>query len=234
MSKNATEKFLELFCGVEKILRIEQKVEQEISFSTLLRNSKNPLIRNNVEVLTNLGYLRNVLSHNVGNKIIALPSDDALTSICGLYAKLNEPKTLYSLIKNTVTKTSGEHNLLETLETMKTHNYSQLPVYCGSKFEGLLTGNNISRYFASFIDKGEIINSFLDEKVINILEHSEEQDKLKFISRGMTVYDFIEMFRDDPSPSGVYLITENGNSNESPLSIITQFDLPVILNELKM
>lgn len=235
MQNEQSYKFLSLFCELEKLLKSKINANNYTPFNALISrvSENNPFVRKNKAILNDLGDLRNILSHKVDGEIIAIPTDDAIKNLYDILEKIKKPPLIFDICKNDVSTISPEEKLMITLNTMKKNNYSQIPVYSGSNYLGLLTGNIISRFFASYLDlKGEIISSF-DKTIINdLLYLKEDNDDVVIVTRKMNVFEFVESISKKPSLSGIYLITENGRTNEKPLGIITYFDYPKIYKEL--
>lgn len=237
---NQTQIYISLYNQIDELVRKMAKVDIPHSFISAVNEvaEYNPLIRQNKRLLHSLGELRNVLVHREGNinNIIAIPSDEAIQSLKNILLKIKKPTQLYKLFGNkSVIKISSKKSLLDCLSIMKNNDYSQLPVYENERFISLLTGNVISRWFSAHVtESGEIIESLENINVESVLKHKEEIDTVKFLNRFINVYDFLDIHKRSPSPSGVYIATENGHDSEKPVFMVTYFDIPTILQELEL
>jgi CBS domain-containing protein len=122
---------------------------------------------------------------------------------------------------------------------MQDQNYSQAPIL-NSEDEviGLLTTDTIARWVGAHIDQDQEGTEFLlteNTTVAHIQDHAEREDNYTFLARNATLFDAAETFRveaNDYGPIDAVLITENGESSESLLGIITVADLPAIQRKL--
>ncbi|WP_292596963.1 CBS domain-containing protein [Mesotoga sp. UBA6090] len=117
----------------------------------------------------------------------------------------------------------------KALKIIGEKSFSQIPVYEGRQFRGILTAYEIARWMA-FV--GEEERAYIKEMPIrDVMDYAEEDKAVKFVSRKATLFEIAASF-------GVFsalgkrleaiLVTENGRRSETPLQIITIWDLPTI------
>ena len=173
--------------------------------------------------------IRNLLAHN---SMGIFPNEETLNNLIKIKNTLKSPFLVYELIKNKPHKLEDKTSVLQIMADIKDMNYSQFPVYEDKKFIGLITSNCIARWLASKVDiSGEILFDLSESKARDVIEFKEELDDAKFISRSMNIYEFFDQMDNKTS---VWIITETGNKNEEPLSIVTQYDFDKIISKTKV
>lgn len=106
--------------------------------------------------------------------------------------------------------------------------FSQLPVYHGLEYCGLLTAETIARWLATFFcgDGKGIVD---EQSVAEVMKHQVDSENVVFLSRTSTVANALSAF-DDFLQRGkrleAILITHNGRPTESLLGIVTIHDIP--------
>jgi len=112
------------------------------------------------------------------------------------------------------------------LKRIAARDYSQFPVYTGNKFEGLLTENGITRWFATRAAKDGALNKFRGVSVRHLLpqEECELQEACTFVSGSEEVRAVRNMFANQALLEAV-LITDNGRSNMPLKGIATRWDM---------
>jgi predicted transcriptional regulator len=112
--------------------------------------------------------------------------------------------------------------------------YSQLPVYDGSIFVGLLTAETVARWVASNLADGQELME--EETVEAVLKHQEDPQNHTFLGRTSTVPDGLAAF-DDFLHRGkrleAILVTQNGRAAEQPLGIVTIHDIPRLRHAIR-
>lgn len=223
--------FLTLFNQLETELKRKLHKDNYVNFSRLIEEASenNSFIRKNKNLINTLSDLRNVIVHQEGNLITAIPTDDGIEALKKIFQNYTQPKTVYSICKHEVLSILAEQKLDEALRIMGRHGFSQLPVLEDKVFAGILTGNVITRFLASRVDKqGDLFVDVGEIQVLEVLKYQQTYDQVKFIPKEMTTFDLIEIIIHAPSPTGVYFITENGQQSEKIISICTHGDFPKI------
>jgi len=224
---NHSQEFLAYFNRIENYLQDMPKMRYGASFAQMIREGAKHdyVIRREQELLDDLRSLRNVLVHEAGNRIIAEPSEDAMAEIKRICNALEKPAKVYDLVDKDLIMVSKGNNLAEGLRLMKKHDYSQLPVYDGSGFVGMLTGNTVTRWMTDHMDEqDDLVLSLNDVSLEEVLKYAEQRDRVKFIPRHMKVKELLAIMVEDPSQSGFYIITQKGKPKEKPLALVTPED----------
>lgn len=229
-----TEKFLHLFNTLEGALKESLNKNIYYSFSKLLadESKKDIYIKKHKEVLEKISTLRNVLVHEEGNAIIAVPTDETINILETIVNRYTKPKLVYELCNDKVSSIKNVQTLKEALTIMEKRGFSKLPVYEDGRCIGLLTGNMISRWLRQNLENQLQLDDLLIKTLIeDVIAYQKEKDHIKFIPKSINVNEFLTLIVKEPSPSGVYIMTEHGLDSEKPVSIITSFDFPVIYGD---
>lgn len=227
--------FLQLFNQLESELKRRMHKDNYVNFSRLIdeASESNIFIRKNKSLINTLSDLRNVVVHQEGKLVTAIPTDEGMRALESIYDNYTKPKTVSSICKHEVLSILSEQKLDEALRIMGRHGFSQLPVLEEKVFVGILTGNVITRFLASRVDKkGDLVVDVGEIEVSEVLEYQQTFDQVKFIAKDMSTIELVEIITHEPSPTGVYFVTENGQRNEKILSICTHGDFPRIWETL--
>lgn len=234
-----TDLFLQYFSQLENKLREITHSNEITNIKSMLKIAykKDKYLYYKKELIEDICNLRNVLVHEYGNKIIAIPSDETLNELENIINVLDAPPKVYDLFKGEkVFLADADDTLYDCLVIMRERDYSQLPIYKDKHFKGMLTGNVIANWLQNCLslvngDLSKLLRTVIVDKV---LEYEETIDNAVFLSRTTTLYDFIDSSVNTPSPSGIYLITEHGKYDQRPLAIITPYDNKIIYKELDL
>ena len=232
-----SERFLKAFVTIESYLRRTTGGGESLGFSRLIKiaSRSDPAVNRNKEVLLELASLRNVIVHKRrGGQVIAEPNDQAVADIERIAAHVTAPPTVISLFRTEVLTMSVGDAISEGIKPMFDLSYSQVPVYDHARFVGLLTTNTVGRWLGACV--GEDISSLADTKIASVLSHTEDDDNNVFVSKGATLFEVLDRFRDYERRGKrleAILITDNGKRTEKLLGIITIWDLPKIHQTLE-
>lgn len=224
---NKTVEFLKYFSRLENALESMPRVNAKTSFAQKVREAAkyNYIIRQEREMLDSLRELRNVLVHEAGNVIIAVPSEEALDAIRRICISLEKPARVQDVIKHPLVTMKSSVNLAAALRKMKKTDHSQIPVYESGDFVGLLTGNAIARWMTDNMDeKDDLVKSLNDVPISQVLQYCEKKDEVTFVHKDIRVDELLSEISRKPSTSGVYILSQNGRASEKPLGIITMAD----------
>lgn len=234
MNQN-TETFIETFNQLESALKKRLGKNRFTPFHILLKEASNrdSFIRLHRSLLESFSDLRNVLVHKEGNTIIAIPSDEAVQRLSAIVSKYTEPKSVYDVCHKQVVITTPTKSLQYALKLMKRHDYTKIPVYEGNHYKGLLSGNVITRWLTSHLnDEGEVFGNLNQVKISDVIEEGNRRSQVRFVAKDMAVFEFVHLNERKPSKSGVYILTENGNSDEKAVGIVTAADYQRILESM--
>lgn len=231
-------KFIELIQKIEDELRqiLKVKVEEKLTLGDLLNraNTGHKVKQTIISELDVMREVRNLLTHrNKGKDVIDIPLS-TIEKLTKILQELQNPPKVNQYIARGVETCQLNENIKSVLELMVKKDYSQIPVLDGDIFSGLLTTNTISRWLGHRFIVDGIVEE--DNRILQILEHTENDKNYKFIPRNSNLSDVIEIFSSEVTSNNIIdaiLITENGNSKQKLLGIITKSDLPDIVLKVR-
>jgi predicted transcriptional regulator len=222
--------FLDAYNGIEKHLRKIVRSEKHLTFGEIVEKASRtsrPVTRYR-DGLKEFGDLRNFLVHQYRRTDpLALPSPATVDRIRRIRDELVSPPKLIDVCSHKVETCSPADLIGAAARRMHEGSFSQLPVYPGGEFAGLLTAETVSRWLANRLARGEGIIE--EETVEEVLRHGEDIHECRLMGRDATVFDAMAAF-DDLVHAGKVLdaiiLTHGGKSTESPLGIVTVADVP--------
>lgn len=225
-----SEAFLKAFTRVEKYLRRRVGGKREDGFSHLVSEASSKLatVRRFADDLREFADLRNAIVHERrGGVPIAEPHPETVKELERIADLLEDPPRADSFISTEVVTTMPSAPVGTAARQMLEGDFSQLPVYRGQEYVGLLTSGAVARWLANELDRhGGMLE---DQPVEAVLEFRESQCIEKFVPRRKVVAEIIDLF-EQTVRSGrqldAVIVTESGDRNEKPLGILTSFDLP--------
>lgn len=171
--------------------------------------------------------LRNAIVHDkvaIGY-YIAEPNRDVVEHIEKIAKVLNSPNFATSIATKNVIFYNYEDSILKVIQGIKEHSYSQYPIYRNKECIGLLTTGAIVKWMAlNVVDSIVQLESI---KVSDILKY-EEEHPISFVPKSINIFEVEEVFENahkDKKDLEAVIITENGKRNETPLGLITAWDL---------
>lgn len=228
--------FLANFNQIEKHLREETDSPKEADFSSILRKCEGRLLaKSQITELKGFASLRNLIAHEHSHTPpLAIPSDHSLNKIRGLVERLKNPVTLYSIAKRPVQCGSPTDPVGHCIRLMHDNDFSQLPIYDGKHFQGLLTADTILHWLATLFPKegGGIVEEVSISDVMRMQLH---EPQFKFMRRDNTVMVALNEFERAQKTVGrleAILVTENGRREDSLLGIVTVHDIPRLIESV--
>ncbi|GAA3654934.1 CBS domain-containing protein [Streptomyces chitinivorans] len=181
------------------------------------------------EELLSLTDLRNALTHGrrLNDEPLAEPTEAAVAAIRRLREELTGPKLLMAFLGHTrpVTAAPGD-SVRQVLDTMYENDFSQVPVYDGSAYAGLLTTNTVARWVADQMRRHGGLAE--DAPVEEALKFSEGAERVEHVSRSTTAPQALWRFTTaarEGRPLTAVIVTHNGRPTEAPLGIAVAEDL---------
>lgn len=171
--------------------------------------------------------LRNALVHDklqVG-QYIAEPHIRVVEHIEKIATILNKPNHALSIATKNVVYFQQDDSILKVIQGINQFSYSQYPIYEGKNCIGLLTTESIVKWLAANVVKNSVTLS--DIQVSDILKY-EKKHPIAFVSKSINIFeieDYFERAHQKRETLEAVIITENGASNETPLGVITAWDL---------
>lgn len=223
-----SERFEAAFNRIHEFLRSNVKIYNDKFLALLNEGAKrHAMINTYKEDLTKYAKLRNVLVHEkveVGY-YIAEPNLQIVEHIEKIANIFNKPNYALSIATKKVIFFNSEDSILHVIQGLKEHSYAQYPVYHNNECIGLLTNAHIVRWFAEHVE-----NNILDLREIKVKDIIENVSKhpVQFVPKNINIFEAEEIFEvahKNKSELEAIIITENGKQNESPLGLITAWDL---------
>jgi len=205
--------------------------KEDAEFVALLKQLSvtNSEVRRNAADLKRFAKIRNLFDHNHSHtKPLAVPTSVAVERLEAIAKQLFSPPLLLTLAAKPVEMCSPTDPLGCCVRKMHDGFFSQLPIYDGQRYSGLLTAETIARWLASFF--GGDGQGIVDERTVaEVMLHQEDGDNVEFMARTATVANALsafDKFLRKGSRLEAILITNSGGRTESLLGIVTINDIP--------
>jgi len=230
-------RFLTAFNVIEDWLQHTLDAPEGQTFASLLSQTEklNADVRRHSPELKRLAKLRNLIAHNHSHtKPLAVPTVMSVERIEAIGKQFLSPPMLFTLAAKPVELCQPSDPLGCCVRKMHDGVFSQLPIYDGKKCCGLLTAETIARWLATFFvgDGKGIVD---EQSVAEVMQHQEDTVNYTFMPRTATVVEALAMF-DRFLHRGkrleAILISQNGHQTESPLGIVTVYDIPKLNNAI--
>lgn len=227
--------FLAAFNAIEQRLRSELRGKDSDGATWLIREGgrRHLLSPADADDLHDYAQLRNAISHGEYTRDlrpIAEPLPETVAHIEAIRDRLLDPPTALGVLGSQQVRTVAPADDIHlALGIIRDTDISQLPVYDGRRYVGLLTTNTIARWVAS--DLGD--NDRLDARTVNeVLEFAESRDTAVFLPRNayaQTTLDALTV----PGPAGrlpmLAILTEHGKDSEAPIRVVGLSDLRALI-----
>jgi predicted transcriptional regulator len=227
-------RFLAAFNDIEKHIRASLRADVSAGFAQLAREyaDKKRLPNHHKSALVAFASLRNAISHEryYGGRPIAEPVEAVVQEIERLRQQILEPPLALTVLgSGKVCVVQPDDPISVALDHVRTFGYSQLPVYDGDGYRGVLTTNAIARWLADQLTRNTGIAE--EEPVSQVLAFAEPGEDALLVPRTITVVDAIDKLsrgRQAGQLSAALIVTQIGNSKEKPLRLVAPYDLPVL------
>jgi len=233
------ERFLGAYNSIDKALRRRAGVDQRVEFSAVIRRAaeSSSLLRRYRDDLKEYHDLRNAIVHeSTTAEAIAVPREDTVIKIEALEKHINRPRDALSLATRPVETLEANSDLTTAARMMAEGHFSQIPIYEEGKYRALLTSDLIAWWmgrtsgFSSTPRPAEV-------KVGQMLQDEKQTGTCRFVARSATVADALEQFEascHNGTRLDAVIITQSGNERETPLGIITPWDLAKVYAALAL
>ena len=232
-----SDRFLDGFNVIQKFLLKVTKKDRGTSFNGLVDTAakSNAAVRYYATDLKEFGDLRNAIVHERTDRhVIAEPNDRAVAGIESIAASLTNPPKVIPLFQTEVLTLQKTESVAEAVKSMYDQSFSQIPVYDGEKFIGVLTSNTVARWLGSCTDADICILS--ETTIASVLEYTEDEDNHVSLGRGATLFEVQGRFQDYERHGKrleAILVTDRGKPTEKLLGVVTIWDLPKIHRALE-
>lgn len=236
--ENAGTRFMEAFREIERHFRTALRVDEHVAFGDLVREyvAVKHLPRQHQDVLLACGRLRNAITHEPyrDGLPIADPRLDVVEQIERLRTLYLKPRTALSILgQREVRSVSPGQPISVALEYVRLFDYSQMPVYDGDSYVGILTTNATARWLAAQLaTNGGLAET---ETVGHILKFAEQHERAQHVARSITAAEAVHRLSkggQEGKPLTALIVTQSGRPIEKPLRVVVDDDLPALVSEL--
>lgn len=228
--KKLSERFEIAFNRIHK--RLKQAVTDVSSdrFSLLVRKGakKYSAVRKYEEELHQFAKLRNAIVHEKVNLdyYIAEPHLEVVERVEEIAERFEQPQTALSIATKPAFYYYENAYLKDVLKVINKFSYTQFPIYGEDhQFKWLLTSAGIIKWMSGRLTEN-VIN--FEEVTVSDLYTSENHQLVDFASKSASIFEVEEMFEKyylENKKLQAVIITEEGTSKETPLGIVTAWDL---------
>lgn len=236
--ENAGQRFITAFNDVENHFRAEIGAKKHVGFAELARRyvAANDLPVQHQTALLAFARLRNAISHELyrDGLPVADPRLDLVEQIEQLRNLYLTPRTALNILEpREVCSVDPGQPIGAALEYVRLFDYSQIPVYDGDNYVGILTTNATARWLAAQLAADDGLAR--TESVGHILKFAEEHERAQHVPQSITAADAVHQLSkggQEGAPLTALIITESGRPTEKPLRVVVDDDLPVLVAEL--
>ncbi len=231
-----SEVFLSTYNKLDNYLREQDKSPNYVGFSSLVHNLKRShrMISHFSKELLEYNDLRNAIVHErIDGQVIAEPNDFCVKEFTHIYNNITSPQAVYDVCRNNVKTIRKTDSLSHALEIMSEKDFSQLPVYDKNSFVKMLNYETITSWMVKNMKDESILLSKV--KVEDVLNYHSDYRKTVFLPRSSDIYEIIDVYKknvNEPKQIDAIIITHNGKDTEKPLTIVTDFDISLILKHV--
>lgn len=231
--------FLGTFNEIESHFRESLNYGEHMNFGEMVRtySEHHKLTREQVKALNVFAALRNTISHQnyYDGRPIAEPVAQVVEMIKELRDRILRPPTALSCLGGRrVSVIYADSPITAVLDLVRKYDYSQVPVYKGDEYTGLLTTNCIARWLADRFDTVTLAES---EPVEAVMSYAEAHDIAKLVPKTITAAMALDRLS-NPNSKGTrptaLIITESGRSSEKPLGVVVDADIPALSAALSL
>jgi CBS domain-containing protein len=168
------------------------------------------------------------------NGPIADPDPDLVDQIERLRELyLTPPTALSTLGRREVCSVRPDQPVSAALEYVRLFDYSQLPVYDGGGYVGILTTNTVARWLAAQLAETEGLAEA--ESIGHVLASAEQHERARHVPRTITAANAIHQLSRGGhagKPLTALIITNSAKTTEKPLAVAVDDDLPALVAAL--
>jgi predicted transcriptional regulator len=224
------ERFQVAFNQIHEELKKIVKIRDD-RFKTLLNvGSRNhQMIKAFNDDLEQYAKLRNALVHDRRemNYYIAQPHVEIVEHIEKIASIFTRPNYALTIATKEVVFYNYFDHITDLINGIKEHSYSRYPVYLNNQYKGLLKTGDIVKWMSEHLDR--TILDICNITVADVLAlDAVKEHPVAFAPKTINIFDAEELFElahQQNKNLEAVIITENGKTNESPLGLITAWDL---------
>ncbi|MFS0862102.1 CBS domain-containing protein [Fredinandcohnia sp. 179-A 10B2 NHS] len=229
IDKNLSERFEVAFNQIHEVLKKKVKAHTT-SFTELVRIGAphHQVIKKYSDDLLQYAKLRNAMVHektDIGF-YIAEPHENVVNRLEKISNLFNNHNYVLTIATKEPITYNAEDTIQDVILGMKNHGYSQYPIYEGKECIGLLRNSDIINWLST--NMASHIVDLENIKVKDIFACESMNHPISFAPKSYTIFeieDVFEKYHQEKKDLEMVIITENGLKNETPLGIVTAWDL---------
>lgn len=192
-----------------------------------LGSRRHKMINKYYNDLKQYAKLRNSLVHDKRELgyYIAEPHVEVVEHIEKISTIFNKPNYALSIATKEVIYFDSEDHISSIFETIKNYGYSQYPVYKNKDCVGLLKMRDIVNWISE--NMVHTIVDLTDIKVNDVMKNVKNHP-IEFAAKGIDIFSIEDLYEEkhkEKEDLEVVIITENGRGYETPLGMVTAWDL---------
>ena len=151
-----------------------------------------------------------------------------------ILALLQDPPRVIPRFQKAVFGLTVEDPVAGAASAMVARGFSQVPVYDGERFAGLMTTDDIARWLGRCV--GDDRFNLQETPLTDVLACTAAEENVAFFPQDATLFEALEAFQAGERSGRrleAILITASGSPAEPLLGIITPLDIPTIYETLE-
>ncbi|PLS02338.1 CBS domain-containing protein [Neobacillus cucumis] len=179
------------------------------------------------EELEQYAKLRNAIVHEkteIGY-YIAEPNRSVVERIEKIASIMGRPNYALTIATKQVVYFNMDDKILDVIHAIKEYGYSQYPIYQNKECVGLLSTGAIVKWMAANVQSSAI---YLTNILVSDILQAEKALPVKFAPKSINIFEVESIFEKEHLENKdleAVIITENGKCNETPIGLITAWDL---------
>lgn len=221
------EDFLNAFNEIDRELRRRTRTDEGFRVAARAFLAAHPWWRRDFEAMNAFADLRNVIVHDRVERFayLSIPTAEVVAEIQAIRDRLLEPRTAFEAFRREVEAVDAADSLASLLARVRGRHHTQFPVYENGTFLGLVTGNGVTHWLATELERTDLtLLDFQERRVRELLEREEARPNWVFVARSTPAEEVVFAFAENPQLEAA-LVTHHGEAGEALLGIATQWDV---------
>lgn len=178
--------------------------------------------------------LRNALAHGQSHndQRLAEPTATAVAEMRRVRDLLLKPPTVIAVLKPGKPFVAGpQESVRDVLERMYANDFSQVPVYDGNDYVGLLTTNTVARWVAVQMTRNDGLAE--DTSIEEALTFGEGPENVRHLRKQTSAPEAVRLFvgaAERGEPLAALILTESGKKTQTPVAMVVPADLPRLVD----
>ncbi|CCF84977.1 CBS domain-containing protein [Nitrolancea hollandica] len=221
--------FIRLYNEVDAYLRRRTGADDRRSFSHVVQSAARTdrAVRHVRDLLIDYGQLRNAIIHSdeYPEKIIAEPNEETVQEFSRIAGLVMSPPRLIPAFQRVIRCFSPDDPVVSALAYMRDRGYSQVVIQTDDGLQ-VLTVEGIARWLGRRVEENGMR---VEDETLSEAVACEPPGSFVVMGRDDTIFDAQAAFIEHPAPGrarlAVIIVTSNGNRSETPLGLVTPWDL---------